>query len=131
MLICIVLGLEHPWIPIDAARAKQLGLAERERGPVDRILRAIDRTPEYPLLKRAIERFVFARERNAEEILSAAADVELLGEEKVLFNPSIHYEKYLVANCRFLEQEEQRDEGVNTIRIVSLQLVNIVLGSSF
>ncbi|KAK0114655.1 hypothetical protein ONS95_014140 [Cadophora gregata] len=74
-----------------------------DKGPVHRIVTAIERNTDYPLLKMAVERLLEARDRSRLEILGAISEIEHLAEEKVLINPTVWFNEYVEALDRFLE----------------------------
>lgn len=87
----------------DAKRAAEQALALLNKGPILRIVRAIERTPDYPLLRMAVERLLECRDRSRLEILGAVSELEHLAEEKVLINPEIYVKEYVEALEEFME----------------------------
>ncbi|KAH7382994.1 hypothetical protein BKA64DRAFT_647135 [Cadophora sp. MPI-SDFR-AT-0126] len=109
-------------------RIAEQALATIDKGPIHRIVTAIERNTDYPLLKMAVERLLEARDRSRLEILGAVSEIEHLAEEKVLINPTIWFNEYIEALDRFLElppiqfvelshqKRNSKDEGATTTR---------------
>ncbi|PVH87811.1 hypothetical protein DL98DRAFT_631984 [Cadophora sp. DSE1049] len=109
-------------------RIAEQALATIDKGPIHRIITAIERNTDYPLLKMAVERLLEARDRSRLEILGAVSEIEHLAEEKVLINPTIWFNEYVEALDRFLElppiqfveiprqKRNSKDEGATTTR---------------
>ncbi len=77
------------------------GILSSECAPIDRILRSIERNPDYPLLRLAIERFIQARDKGQVHLRVAVRELEQLGEEKELLSPVTRLEAYEAAWERF------------------------------
>ncbi|KAG4435858.1 hypothetical protein IFR05_008655 [Cadophora sp. M221] len=87
----------------DAKRMAEQALELLNKGPILRIVRAIERTPDYPLLRMAVERLLECRDRSRLEILGAVSELEHLAEEKVLINPEVYFKEYVDALEEFME----------------------------
>ncbi|KAG4418166.1 hypothetical protein IFR04_008687 [Cadophora malorum] len=113
---------------IGSKRIAEQAFATIDKGPIQRIVTAIERNTDYPLLKLAVERLLEARDRSRLEILGAVSEIEHLAEEKVLLNPTVWINKYVEALNRFLElpplqfvevprqKRNSKDEGNTTTR---------------
>lgn len=88
---------------VGSKRIAEQAFATIDKGPIQRIVTAIERNTDYPLLKLAVERLLEARDRSRLEILGAVSEIEHLAEEKVLLNPTVWINKYVEALNRFLE----------------------------
>ena len=96
-------GLDKSGNIAGSKRIAEQALATIDKGPIQRIVKAIERNTDYPLLKMAVERLLEARDHSRLEILGAVSEIEHLAEEKVLLNPTVWINEYVEALDRFLE----------------------------
>ncbi|KAH7369657.1 hypothetical protein BKA65DRAFT_470914 [Rhexocercosporidium sp. MPI-PUGE-AT-0058] len=87
----------------EAKRIAENALSLLNKGPILRIVRAIEHNPDYPLLRMAVERLLECRDRTRLEILGAVSELEHLAEEKVLINPMLYTKEYVEALEEFME----------------------------
>lgn len=96
-------GLDKSGNIAGSKRIAAQALATIDKGPIQRIVTAIERNTDYPLLKMAVERLLEAKDHSRLEILGAVSEIEHLAEEKVLLNPTVWINEYVEALDRFLE----------------------------
>ncbi|KAG9237891.1 hypothetical protein BJ875DRAFT_353634, partial [Amylocarpus encephaloides] len=76
------------------------------RAVFDRITFSIQlNSTDYPLLRDALEEFSKVHDKSDEEVRKTIVELQALGEERVLLNPSVHWVEYDAALRRWEEEQ--------------------------